>query len=81
MLRHFLAAWALPFPLHIPGEQQPHFQLQVNSSAAQLFLKEGSSQGKGWEKSFPSQEDGEVIPGTQSTPGAQIPGWGTAQPS
>lgn len=62
------AAWALPFPPNVSGEQQPRSSSRGNSPAAPLFLKEGSSQGKG------SQEDGEVIPGTQSTAGAQIPG-------
>lgn len=61
-----------PVPPHVSGEQQPRSSSRGNSPAAPLFLKEGSSQGKG------SQEDGEggreVIPGTQSTAGAQIPG-------
>lgn len=43
------AAWALPFPLHIPGEQQPH---------CPALLEQGSSRGKDGSDHLPPRSTG-----------------------
>lgn len=59
------AAWALHSPCTALGSSSP---------TAQLLWSKDHPGGRMGEPS-PSQEHGEVIPGTQSAPGARIPGW------